>query len=282
VAVVDDLRTRTFLVTGASSGIGGALAGLLAARGARVALASRSRERTVPVLESIRARYPAADPEFLEMDVSDFGSVRRAADRFLDRHSRLDVLVNNAGIAGTFGVNSDGFDLTYATNHLGPFLLTNLLLPVMRTSSPARIVNVSSMAQMNVKTIDWTVLDRRSTPKRSGFGDYSMTKLMNVLHAKELARRLEHTSVTTYAVHPGVVATNIWRALPGPLAWILKLFMISNERGAETPLFCATAPEVGAVSGRYYNRCREVACNPLAEDPVLGGELWRRSEAAVG
>ncbi len=278
---LDDLRTRTFLVTGASSGIGRALACLLASRGARVVLASRSPERTVPVLDAIRQRHPQADLQFLEIDVSDFASVRRAADQFLRGHSRLDVLVNNAGIAGTFGLNSDGFDVTYATNHLGPFLLTNLLLPALRASPSARIVNMSSMAQMNVKKIDWTGLERRTTPRRSGFRDYSMTKLMNVLHAKELARRLEHTSVTTYAVHPGVVASNIWRALPGPLSWIVKLIMISNERGAETPLFCATAPEVKAISGRYYSRCREVPCNPLAEDPALGGELWRRSEIAV-
>lgn len=279
---MDDLQNRTFLVTGANSGIGRALVEALASRGARVVLACRSRERTVPVLDSIRARHPQADLQFLEIDVADFGSVRRAADRFVSEHSRLDVLVNNAGIAGTFGLNGGGFDLTYATNHLGPFLLTSLLLPSLRASSSARIVNVSSMAHMNVKTMNWEVLERCATPKRSGFKDYSTTKLMNILHAKELARRLEGTSVTTYALHPGVIASHIWRALPGPLQWMLKLFMQSSEQGAETPLYCATAADVANVSGRYYNRCREVPCSPLADDPSLGGELWRRSEAAVG
>ena len=278
---VNDLRNRTFLVTGANSGIGRALVEALASRGGRVVLAARSRERTAPVLESIRRRDPHAEVSFLEIDVSDFGSVRRAADRFLSEHAALDVLVNNAGVAGTFGLSSDGFDLTYATNHLGPFLLTNLLLPRLRTSASARIVNVSSVAQMNVKRIDWSGLERRSSPKRSGFRDYSMTKLMNVLHARELARRLEGTSVIACAVHPGVVASQIWRAVPGPLAWLIKLFMLSNEQGAETPLFCATSEQPAIISGGYYNRCREVSANPLAGDPAIAQELWRRSEAAV-
>jgi dehydrogenase/reductase SDR family protein 13 len=281
VAAISDLRNRTFLVTGANSGIGRALVEALASRGGRVVLAARSRERTAPVLESIRQRDPHADVSFLEIDVSDFGSVRRAADRFLGEYATLDVLVNNAGVAGTSGLSKDGFDLTYATNHLGPFLLTNLLLPRLRTSASARIVNVSSVAQMNVKRIDWSGLERRSSPKRSGFRDYSMTKLMNVLHARELARRLEGTSVIACAVHPGVVASQIWRAVPRPVAWLIKLFMLSNEQGAETPLFCATSEQPAIVSGGYYNRCREVSANPLADDPANAQELWRRSEAAV-
>lgn len=278
---ISDLQGRSFLVTGANSGIGRALVEALASRGGRVVLAARSRERTVPVLESIRQRDPHADISFLEIDVSDFGSVRRAADRFLSEHASLDVLVNNAGVAGTFGLSNDGFDLTYATNHLGPFLLTNLLLPALRACSSARIVNVSSMAQMNIKAIDWSVLERRTAPKRSGLRDYSMTKLMNVLHARELARRLEGTSVIACALHPGVVASQIWRAVPRPLAWLIKLFMLSNEQGAETPLCCATSEEPAIVSGGYYNRCREVSANPLADDPSIAQELWRRSEAAV-
>ena len=278
---MDDLQNRTFLVTGASSGIGRALAEALAARGGRVVLAARSLERTAAALDQVRRRYPHADARVLPIDLSDFGSVRRAAGELLAEGRGLDVLVNNAGVAGTFGLSKDGFDLTYATNHLGPFLLTNLLLPRLRESSSARIVNVSSAAHLRVKQIDWTVLNRRSTPKRSRFPDYSVSKLMNVVHAKELARRLAGASVTTYALHPGAVASNVWRSLPGSLQWLLKSFMLSNEQGAEAPLFCATAPELGGVSGRYYNRCREARSNPLADDPVLGRELWDRSESAV-
>jgi NAD(P)-dependent dehydrogenase (short-subunit alcohol dehydrogenase family) len=129
--------------------------------------------------------------------------------------------------------------------------------------------------------MDWSGLERRIRPKKSGFSDYAMTKLMNVLHAKELARRLSGTKVTTYSLHPGAVASNIWRAIPQPLQWLMKRFMLSNEEGARTPLYCATAPELATVSGRFYDKCREVAPNRLAEDEALARELWTRTEEAV-
>ncbi len=278
---VADLEGRTFLVTGANSGIGRALVEALAARGGRVVLACRSPERTAPVLEGIRRRHPDADAEYLEVDVSDLASVRSAAGRFLASGRPIDVLVNNAGIAGTRALSRDGFDLTYATNHIGPFLLTSLLLPRLRAAPQGRIVNVSSIAHTRVKRIDWSALDRRSAPKRSAFPEYAVTKLMNVLHARELARRLSGTSVTACALHPGAVASNIWRAVPQPFQWLLKQFLISNEEGARTPLYCATAPELALVTGRYYDKCRETATNLLADDRGLAEELWRRTEAAI-
>jgi retinol dehydrogenase 12 len=275
------LQGRTFLVTGANSGIGRALTEALAAQGGRVVLAARSEERTKPVLDEIRGRHPASDPQFLQMDLSDLSSVRRAAERFLTSGQPVDVLVNNAGIAGTHALSKDGFDVTYATNHIGPFVLTNLLLPRLRESSQGRIVNVASVGHMTVKQMDWSGLERRTTPKRSGFPDYAVTKLMNVLHAKELARRLTGSRVTTYALHPGAIASNIWRAIPRPVQWVMKLFMLSNEEGAQTPLYCATAPELATMTGRYYDKCREVPPNPLAESEALARELWTRTEAAV-
>lgn len=272
---------RTFFVTGANSGIGRALVGALAAQGGNVVLASRSEERTRPVLHEIRSRYPGVDARFVRIDVSDLTSVRLAADAFLATGHPIDVLVNNAGIAGTGDLSPQGFDLTYATNHIGPFLLTKLLLPGLRASSQGRIVNVSSSAQFQVKRMDWSGLQRRTSPKRSGFSDYAITKLMNVLHAKELARRLGGTSVTTYSLHPGTVASNIWRAIPQPFQWLMKQFMLSNEEGASTPLYCATAPELASSTGRFYNKSREVAPNRLAEDESLAQELWIRTEEAV-
>ncbi len=277
-----DLRGRRYLVTGANSGIGRAVADALAARGGNVVLGSRSEERARPVLDTIRSRYPAVDAQLLPIDLSDLGSVRRAAEQFLATGHPLDALINNAGIAGTHGLSRDGFDLTYATNHIGPFLLTNVLLPAIRAAAQGRIVNVASVAHMQVKRIDWSVLERRSAPKRSGFADYAVTKLMNVLHAKELARRLAGTGVTTYALHPGGVATNVWRSVPQPLRWILMLFLVSEEEGAKTPLYCATAPELATVTGRYYVKCREARCNPLADDEALAKELWERTESAIG
>ena len=276
-----DLQGRTFFVTGANSGIGRAMVEALAARGANVVLASRSKERTEPVLDGIRRSHSGANAEFLEIDVSDLASVRSAAGRLLATGRPIDVLVNNAGIAGTRALSRDGFDLTYATNHIGPFLLTNLLLPRLRAAPEGRIVNVSSVARMGVKRLDWAGLERRAEPKRSGFSDYAVTKLMNVLHAKALARRLAGTRVTTSALHPGAVASNIWRAVPQPFQWLLKQFLLSNEEGAQTPLYCATAPELATVTGRYYDKCREVAPNPLADDDALAQELWVRTEAAI-
>jgi retinol dehydrogenase 12 len=279
--MADDLQGRTFLVTGANSGIGRAMVEALAARGGRVVLAARSEERTRPVLDGIRAQHRSADVEFLQVDVSDLASVRRAASTYLATGRPLDVLVNNAGVGGTHALSADGFDLTYATNHIGPFLLTSLLLPAIERAPQGRIVNVSSIGHMQVKRIDWTVLERRTALRKSGFADYAVTKLMNILHAKELARRLTGTRVTTYALHPGGVKSNIWRALPRPVQWGLKLFLISNEEGAKTQLYCATAPELAGVSGRYYDKSREVPPSRLAEDPALARELWTRTEDVI-
>jgi len=277
----DQVRGRTFLVTGANSGIGRAVAEALAARHANVILAGRSAERMQPVLDVIRARQPSADARFLHIDVSDLASVRTATGAFLATGEPLDVLINNAGVAGTQALTREGFDLTYATNHIGPFLLTQLLLPRLLESPAARIVNVASAAHLRVRDIPWSVLERRTVPGRSGFLDYAITKLMNVLHARELARRLTGTRVTAYAVHPGGVATNIWRSLPGPVQWLLKHFLLSNEQGARTPLYCATSPDIASGTGRYYDKCREAKPNPLANDAGLARELWVRTEAAV-
>jgi retinol dehydrogenase 12 len=276
-----DLQGRTFYVTGANSGIGRAMVEALAARGGSVVLAARSEERARPVLESIRARHPASPVELAPVDVSDLSSVRRAAESFLASGRPLDVLVNNAGVAGTRALSADGFDMTYATNHIGPFLLTNLLLPAVRRAPQGRIVNVSSVGHLQAKGIDWSMLERRAEPRRAGFRDYAVTKLMNVLHAKELARRLAGTRVTTYALHPGGVASDIWRSVPQPLRWIVMQFLVSNEEGARTQLYCATAPELAAETGRYYDKCREARCSRLANEPALASELWVRTEAAI-
>ena len=272
----------TYFVTGANSGIGRALVEALAARKATVVLATRSEERTKPVLSELKARYPEAQVQWVHLDVSDLGAVRRAAQSFFATKQPIDVLVNNAGIAGTRRLSKDGFDITYATNHIGPFLLTNLLLPRLKEAPQGRVVNVASNAHFVAKQMNWAGLERRTEPKRSGFQDYGQTKLMNVLHAKELARRLSGTRVTTYSLHPGAVASNIWRGVPQPFQWLLKLFMLSNEQGAETPLYCATAPELAAATGRYYYKSREAKTSPLAQDAALARELWEKTEAITG
>lgn len=277
-----DASGRTFFVTGANSGIGRALVEALAAARGRVILAARSEERTLPVLQSIQTRYPDSAAGWVRVDVSDLASVRRAAAAFLATGQPIDVLVNNAGIAGTKALSPDGFDVTYATNHIGPFLLTELLLPRLLESPQGRVVNVASAAHFMIKQeLDWSLLERRTKPRRSGFRDYAATKLMNVLHAKQLARLLAGTRVTTYSLHPGAVASNIWRAIPGPVRWVAKLFMLSNEEGARTPFYCATAAELTRTSGRYYDKSRAVTPSPLAEDAGLAEELWTRTQALL-
>ncbi len=276
-----DSTGKSFLVTGANSGIGRTTAEALAERGGRVILASRSEHRTLPVLDEIRKRTGGADVEFMRLDVADLLSVRQAAAQVLASGKPLDVLINNAGVAATNGLSPQGFDLTYATNHIGPFLLTELLLPRLRESPQGRIVNVSSGAHAMVKQFDWSRLEVQSAPTTAGLKDYGATKLMNILHAAELARRLAGTGVTTYALHPGAVATNVWRALPQPIQWFIKLFMLTSDQGARTTLYCATAPELAAVSGRYYEKSRERTPSRAARDPELAKELWQRTEAAI-
>ncbi len=270
-----DLLGRTILITGANTGIGRATAVALGARGARLYLAGRSEERMQPVMDEIRAGGND-DVFFLPLDLGDLASVRACAARFLETGDPLHVLIANAGLAGQRGLTKDGFERTFGVNHLGHFLLTELLLDRLKESAPSRIVIVASRAHTRVDGIDWDALTK-PTVTTTGFPEYGVSKLANVLHAKELARRLEGTGVTTYALHPGVIASDVWRKVPWPLRPLMKLFMKSNEDGAATSIYCATAPELANASGRYYDECREKEPAKLAKDEALAKELWKRS-----
>lgn len=273
-----DLQGKVAIVTGANTGIGRVTACNLALRGAHVFLACRSRVKTLPVLEEIAALdLDRACAEYLPLDLGDLQSVRRCAELFLERELPLDLLVCNAGLAGQRGMTASGFELAFGTCHVGHFLLTNLLLERMKASAPARIVVVSSKAHRHVKNID---LDNVRRPTRSlgGLKEYGVAKLANLLFAKELARRLDGTGVTTYAVHPGIVASEVWRSAPQPLRGLLKRFMISTEEGVATSLYCATAPELAGESGLYYDRSQAAEPSPAACDPDLAARLWEASE----
>jgi NAD(P)-dependent dehydrogenase (short-subunit alcohol dehydrogenase family) len=272
------LSGRTFLITGANTGIGRVTAEVLAKRGGKLFLAGRSEEKTKPVLDGIRASGGAA--EFLRLDLGDLAQVRSAAKTFLDRGEPLHVLINNAGLAQR-GLTKDGFELTWGTNHLGPFLFTNLLLPRLRESTPARIVNVASTAHYRTKEIPWDTL-RQPTRTRTAFDEYSMSKLCNVLFTLELARGRAGKGVTSYAVHPGTIATDIWRHLPFFLRPILRLFMKTAAEGAETSLYCASSESVKDDDGLFYNDCQVRRPSKIARDPDLARELWERSEAWAG
>jgi NAD(P)-dependent dehydrogenase (short-subunit alcohol dehydrogenase family) len=199
---------------------------------------------------------------------------------FLARDLPLHLLINNAGLAGTRGMTKSGFELAFGTNHMGHFLLTQLLLERMKNSTPARIVTVASRAHYNAHAIDWEAV-RQPTRTRTGLAEYSVSKLANVLFSTELARRLAGSGITTYSLHPGVVASDVWRAVPWPLRPLIKLRMISTEEGAATTLYCANSAEAGRESGLYYDQCRVKEPNELVHDLALAAELWKRSEQWV-
>jgi retinol dehydrogenase 12 len=272
---VGDLDGRTFLVTGANTGIGKETARAVADRGARVLLACRSQENGRRAIEEIAAQTGSRRLELLALDLGNFDSVRACAQAFLARDEPLHVLINNAGLAGRRGMTSSGFELAFGTNHVGPFLLTSLLLDRLRESAPARIVNVASGAHFGATGIDFEAV-RKPTRTITGMKEYSISKLANVVHAQELARRLEGTRVTTYSLHPGVIASDIWRSVPWPARTVMKRRMGSPEQGARTSVYCATAPELADQTGLYYDDCAPRQPGGAAT-ASLAGELWRRT-----
>jgi retinol dehydrogenase 12 len=269
---------RVALVTGANSGIGRVTAQRLAAAGYRVFLACRSEDKTRPVLDAIIAAGGRAD--FLPLDLADLGSVRQCARAFLATGLPLQLLVCNAGLAGHRGVTRQGFEMTFGVCHVGHFLLTQLLLERMKASAPARIVVVASVAHRRARGVEFSRL-RQPTATRTGFPEYATAKLANVLFAAELGRRLAGTGVTTYSLHPGVVATDVWRKVPEPIARFIKRFMKSEEEGAATTLHCALDPEAGRETGLYYVDERAVEPSRLARDVALAQRLWAESERWV-
>jgi NAD(P)-dependent dehydrogenase (short-subunit alcohol dehydrogenase family) len=272
-----ELSGRTFLVTGANTGIGRATAAALASRGGRIYVAGRSEEKGRAAVADIVAGTGNAAVTFLPLDLADLASVRRCAELFLARGEPLHVLINNAGVAGQRGLTKDGFELAFGVNHLGHFALTAALLDCLAASAPARVVNVSSDAHYQAKGIDFEAV-RRPTASTTGLREYAVSKLCNVLFTQELARRVSGRGITTYALHPGVVASDIWRRVPWPVRPLMKLRMLTPEQGARTSLYCATSPEVAQATGRFYDSCREREPSAVAT-PELAGALWERSQA---
>lgn len=271
------LDGRVVLVTGANTGIGRVAALELAQQGAHVFVACRSAERTQSVLDEIRSVPGSGALEFLPLDLGDLESVRRCAETFLARGLPLHLLINNAGLAGARGFTKSGFELAFGVNHLGHFLLTQLLLDRIKASAPARIVTVASKAHYRAPGIDWQAV-RERTRTATALKEYCVSKLANVLFSAELGRRLSGSGVSTYSLHPGVVGTDVWRSLPWPLRAIMKLATISPEKGARTTLHCATSSSVATETGLYYDECRPKRPSRIAQDTALAAELWNRSE----
>ena len=273
---------KTVVITGATSGIGLEAGVVLAGMGARVILIGRDRARTDSAVATVRARTDKAAASYL-CDFSSQASIRTLASAILRDHARIDVLVNNAGgCSVTRTITADGLETTFATNHLGYFLLTTLLLDRIIESAPARIVSVASEAHRHGR-IDFDDLNLER-----GYGiarAYNHSKLANVLFASELARRLAGTGVTSNTVHPGTVRTNIWTRIPQwakPFIAVLWPLLRTVEAGAATIVQLVEDPAVEGTTGAYFCNGRPKTPAPLARDEALGRRLWEVSEKMVG
>jgi NAD(P)-dependent dehydrogenase (short-subunit alcohol dehydrogenase family) len=273
---INSLNNRIALITGGNSGIGRTTALELARNGAYVFIACRDAEKAQSVIDEFSTFPMIGKIEYLSLDLSDLNSVKDCAKTFLAKGLPLHLLINNAGIAGLKGLTAQGFEMTMGVNHLGHFLLTQELLPALLGSAPSRIVNVASRAHFYAKGIDFDSL-RSSTATRLGVKEYCESKLANILFTRELAKRLKGTGVSTYAVHPGVVASSLWREVPEPVRSLMKLFMVSNKTGAKTTLHCATSSRTAFESGDYYSDCKSKKPSKIALDINLANELWTRS-----
>ncbi len=278
-AASGELTGRTFMVTGGNTGLGRATAAGLAKRGGRVYVACRSPEKGRQAVADIVAATGSDAVAFLPLDLADLASVRRCAEQFLALGEPLHVLINNAGVGGRRGITKDGFELAFGVNHLGHFALTTALLDRLAASAPARVVTVASDSHYQARAVDFDAV-RRPTASVTGLPEYAVSKLCNVLFSQELARRAQGRGITTYALHPGVVASDIWRRVPWPIRPLIKLRMISPEEGAQTSLYCATSGSVAAASGRFYDNSREREPSQVAT-PDLARALWEHSQAWV-
>jgi NAD(P)-dependent dehydrogenase (short-subunit alcohol dehydrogenase family) len=274
-----DLEGKVILVTGANTGIGRASAVDFARRGAHVILACRSEDKTQPAIDAIRAA--GGEAEFVPLDLGDLDSVRACAARINARTEPLHVLVANAGVAGHQGRTASGFEIAFGVNHIGHYLFVRLLIDKLKASAPARIVIVSSRAHYKADGIDFDAV-QQATQSTTGLPEYQVSKLANVLFAMSLAERLEGTGVTTYSLHPGVIASDIWRRVPGPVRWLMKLFMKNVEDGARTQIHCATARERAGETGLYYDNSKPKTPNAVVNDAALREQLWIRSAEWVG
>ena len=271
------------LITGGTSGIGKAAATALASMGANVVVTGRDEERGRRAAAEIRAESGNDGVELMLADLAVQEEVRRLAKEFEERHDRLDVLVNNAGLVQSKRTETpDGIETTLAVNHLAPFLLTNLLLGLLKKSAPARIVTVASEAQRWGK-IDFD--DLQSTKRYRGFPVYGMTKLANIMFTYELAGRLEGTGVTANCVHPGPVNTNFGNNNRGFMTLLFrafKPFMRSSEEGADTIIYLASSTDVEGMTGKYLSDRKVITASEEAYDETSREKLWEASEELTG
>jgi NAD(P)-dependent dehydrogenase (short-subunit alcohol dehydrogenase family) len=269
------LKDKVCLVTGSTSGIGKETVIGLAKEGARLVLPVRNIAKGESLRKEVLSMTGNSHIELMSCDLASFDSVRSFAKAFLDKYDRLDLLINNAGIWETKRKKSvDGIELTFAVNHLAPFLLTHLLTDRLISSAPSRVINVSSEAHRYGK-MRFDDLERNN--KWSLFGPYAQSKLANILFTKELARKLNGAGVTVNCLHPGVVSTHLFDAFPKVFASVSSLFMITPEQGAKTTLHLATSSEVSEISAEYFSKSKIKRTAPQAQDAEAARKLWQVS-----
>jgi len=273
-----DMTDKTCLITGGNSGIGKATALGLARMGATVVIVSRDKERGEAALADIIAKSGSRNLELMLADMSSQDSVRRLASDFKARHEMLHLLVNNAGVYLTRRITTaDGLESTFAINHLGPFLLTSLLLDLLKASAPSRIVNVSSDAHNGAK-VDFE--DLQGEKEFSGWHAYGQSKLAMILFTHELAKKLDGTGVTVNSAHPGVVRTNFANN-NGLVTFgfrLMRPFFISPKSAAKRILYVATSPELEGVTGKYFTKMHEAKSSQESYDDDSAKRLWQISE----
>ena len=277
------MKGKTVLITGANSGIGKETALALASQQATLIMVCRNKKRGEAAAAEFREKGGSTSVEFMLADLSSQADVRRLAEEFLASHDRLDVLVNNAGGIFPRGAKTrGGLELTLAVNHLGHFLLTSLLLDLLKKSAPSRIVNVSSAAHFFGK-MDLSNL--HGEHYAGGFKAYCDSKLANVLFTTQLARRLEGSGVTANSLHPGGVRTRFGQSgsrMARLMMIVFRPFMISPKKGAQTSIYLASSPEVETFSGKYFARKKAVSPSKLAKDDDLAERLWDMSARLTG
>lgn len=277
------MATITTVITGSTSGIGKVTAMELAKKGHAIYMLVRNTEKGEQVKQEIISQTGNKNIYVIECDVSELHSVRAAAEELKIKLFNINVLINNAGSAFLEKqISKDGFEMTFALNHLGHFLLTNELMPLLEKGH-ARIINVSSEAHRNVKP-NFDDLNWEHRPYK-GFPAYGISKLYNIYFTKSLAEKYGNKGILAYALHPGVVNTSIWDRAPGILrlfVWILKPFMITAEKGAETTIYLATQPKLEQKSGLYFKKSKVAKTAAIADDAGARNQLWDISEKLVG
>lgn len=282
--MAEGMHGKTVMVTGATDGIGLVTARELAAQGARVLLVGRNGQKGRQAMAAIRERAAGADLAFHRADLSRLADIRRLAQNVAESEPRLDVLVNNAGaIFDVRQETEDGFERTFALNHLNYFLLTDLLLEPLRAAPAARVVNVASRAHAGA---EMPFHDLHLTQGYKAWRAYKQSKLANILFTRALAKRLETSTVTANALHPGFVRTRFGGDNPTLFRMGVRLAMaamaISVEEGAKTPIFLASSPAVAGRSGGYYVKNAEARPDAAAADDAAAERLWDMSRAMVG